>query len=173
MAPRDVYLLLRRKIVRMNRFVMGAISCVTDNTHSLLGNVSWVVPSVMVYTYYCDAPGHSKEWVAAGKSEAARESMISGAAVMAATAYSATAQSTSQAYAAVMLPFILSILNDGVGGYCTFVNNIAGACTFARSLCCFLSGIIPVCWRFRRRPGHERRILGNRSQAGRIYRKPI
>lgn len=51
------------------------------------GNVSWVVPSVMVYTYYCDAPGHSKEWVAAGKSEAARESMISGAAVMAATAY--------------------------------------------------------------------------------------
>jgi aminobenzoyl-glutamate utilization protein B len=41
----------------------------------------------MVYTYYCDAPAHSKEWVAAGKSEAARESMISGAAVMAATAY--------------------------------------------------------------------------------------
>lgn len=50
------------------------------------GNVSWIVPSLMVSTFYCDAPAHSHEWVCAGKSEAARSSITDGAAVLAATA---------------------------------------------------------------------------------------
>ncbi len=51
------------------------------------GNVSWIVPSVMISTFYCDAPAHSKEWLEAGKSSAARDSIVDGASVMAATAY--------------------------------------------------------------------------------------
>ena len=47
-----------------------------------VGNVSWVVPTVMIYTYYDDAAAHTVEWLNAGKTEKARASMLSGGKIM-------------------------------------------------------------------------------------------
>lgn len=51
------------------------------------GNVSWTVPSAMIYTHYCDAPSHTQEWLDTGKTEKAQKSMISGASLLALTAF--------------------------------------------------------------------------------------
>ncbi len=51
-----------------------------------VGNVSWVVPTVLVYTYYDDAAAHTIEWLNAGKLEKARTSMLNGGKIMALTA---------------------------------------------------------------------------------------
>ena len=47
------------------------------------GNVSGIVPGVLVYLPYTDAPGHSQEWVDAGKSEQAKTCMTNSAKVLA------------------------------------------------------------------------------------------
>lgn len=51
-----------------------------------VGNVSWVVPTVMIYTDYDPAAAHSVQWLEAGKTEKARNSMLNGAKIMALTA---------------------------------------------------------------------------------------
>ena len=43
-----------------------------------IGNVSWVVPSVNLYTYFCDVGAHTEEYAANGKTEKARATMLSG-----------------------------------------------------------------------------------------------
>lgn len=48
-----------------------------------VGNVSWVVPTVNVYTYYCDHDGHTLPHKEAGKSEIALASAVNGAKVIA------------------------------------------------------------------------------------------
>ncbi len=50
------------------------------------GNVSWVVPTVLVFTAFNDGGAHTEAWLAAGKTEAARSSMLSGAKIMGTTA---------------------------------------------------------------------------------------
>ena len=47
-----------------------------------VGNVSWVVPTVFVSTYYNDAAAHTVEWLNAGKTEKARSSMLSAGKIM-------------------------------------------------------------------------------------------
>ncbi len=51
------------------------------------GNVSWIIPSVVIYTDYCDAPSHTQEWVDAGKTEKARKSLVIGASLLAMSVY--------------------------------------------------------------------------------------
>ena len=40
-----------------------------------IGNVSWVVPTVNLYIYYSDHPGHTNPYMAEGKSQKAKESL--------------------------------------------------------------------------------------------------
>lgn len=47
-----------------------------------VGNVSWVVPTVLVSTYFDEGGAHTEEWLAAGKTEKARDSMLNGAKIM-------------------------------------------------------------------------------------------
>lgn len=47
------------------------------------GNVSAIVPSALVYLPYVNAPGHSQQWVEAGKSEDAKRCMMQSAKTMA------------------------------------------------------------------------------------------
>jgi len=54
-----------------------------------VGNVSWVVPTVLVNSYYCNAAAHSAEWLDAGKTENARNAMLSGTKIIALTAWKA------------------------------------------------------------------------------------
>lgn len=51
-----------------------------------VGNVSWVVPTVWVNTYYDDAPAHSEQWLEAGRTEKARNSMLAAAKIIGLTA---------------------------------------------------------------------------------------
>ena len=51
-----------------------------------VGNVSWVAPTVNVYTYYCDHDGHTIPHRNEGKSEKARASAINGAKIIALSA---------------------------------------------------------------------------------------
>lgn len=51
-----------------------------------VGNVSWIVPTVLVSTYFTEGGAHSDAWLAAGKTEKARDSLLSGAKIMGTTA---------------------------------------------------------------------------------------
>ena len=51
------------------------------------GNVSCNVPSALVYLPYLAAPGHSPEWIAAGKTEHARNCLMNSAKAMAGMLY--------------------------------------------------------------------------------------
>lgn len=51
-----------------------------------VGNVSWVAPTVSVYTYFVDDGGHSEAWLRAGKTGEARSCMLSGTRIFALTA---------------------------------------------------------------------------------------
>ena len=51
-----------------------------------VGNVSWIVPTVNVYTYYCDHDGHTLPHKEAGKSEIALTSAVNGAKIIALSA---------------------------------------------------------------------------------------
>lgn len=51
-----------------------------------VGNVSWVVPTVLVYTAFDNGGAHSEAWLAAGKTEKAHASMLSAAKIMGTTA---------------------------------------------------------------------------------------
>jgi len=48
------------------------------------GNVSGIVPGILVYLHYVDAPGHSDEWVAAGKTDDARRCLLQSTQMLAA-----------------------------------------------------------------------------------------
>lgn len=50
------------------------------------GNVSTAVPSALTTIPYCDAPGHSREWYDAGKTEAAVKCLVDSAKLLAYTA---------------------------------------------------------------------------------------
>ena len=60
------------------------LSAETDRSggSSDVGNVSWVVPTVLLYTYFSDANAHTQQWVEAGKTENARNCMGSAARIM-------------------------------------------------------------------------------------------
>lgn len=47
------------------------------------GNVSCIVPGCLLYIPYCDAPSHSDQWVAAGKTEDAKTCMMMSAKALA------------------------------------------------------------------------------------------
>ena len=47
-----------------------------------IGNVSWVVPTVNVYVYYSDHPGHTIPYMNDGKSEKARESLVTAGKIL-------------------------------------------------------------------------------------------
>jgi len=51
------------------------------------GNVSCIVPGIMLYAPYIDAPGHSDQWVEGGKSEAAVSCLMNSAKMLAAVTY--------------------------------------------------------------------------------------
>ncbi|MBR5339822.1 MAG: M20 family metallopeptidase [Lachnospiraceae bacterium] len=53
-----------------------------------LGNVSWIVPTANVYTYFCDEAPHSETWLRKGKSTEARQSALFGAKILALAASS-------------------------------------------------------------------------------------
>ena len=48
-----------------------------------LGNVSWIVPTANVYTYFCDEAPHTETWLQMGKSPEARQSALLGAKILA------------------------------------------------------------------------------------------
>ena len=48
-----------------------------------LGNVSWIVPTANVYTYFCDEDPHTEAWLRKGKSPEARQSALFGAKILA------------------------------------------------------------------------------------------
>lgn len=50
------------------------------------GNVSRLVPSALVYIGFCGSPGHSTEWLKAGKSELAERCLSNSARTLAAVA---------------------------------------------------------------------------------------
>jgi aminobenzoyl-glutamate utilization protein B len=58
----------------------------TDKGSSDVGNVSWIVPTASLYTYYCDAPAHSLEWVEKGTSREAESAILNGIKILALTA---------------------------------------------------------------------------------------
>jgi amidohydrolase len=49
---------------------------VDSNGSTDFGNVSGIVPGILVYLHYIDAPGHSDEWVAAGKTDDAKRCLL-------------------------------------------------------------------------------------------------
>lgn len=51
-----------------------------------VGNVSWAAPTVLLYTPFDDGGAHTEAWLAAGKTEQARSSMLNSAKIMGATA---------------------------------------------------------------------------------------
>ena len=54
-----------------------------SNGSTDFGNVSGIVPGILVYLPYVDAPGHSQEWVDAGKTEDAKRCMTQSAQALA------------------------------------------------------------------------------------------
>ena len=54
-----------------------------SNGSTDFGNVSGIVPGILIYLPYVDAPGHSQEWVNAGKTEEAKVCMTNSAKAMA------------------------------------------------------------------------------------------
>ena len=57
-----------------------------DGGSSDVGNVSWIVPTAAVYTYFCDAGAHSETWVSKGAAPEAEASILNGIKIMALTA---------------------------------------------------------------------------------------
>ena len=51
------------------------------------GNVSGIIPGCLIYLPYVDAPSHSDEWVAAGKTDAARRTLLLSTQMLALTVY--------------------------------------------------------------------------------------
>ena len=51
------------------------------------GNVSGIVPGILIYLPYVDAPGHSDAWVAAGKTEHARKTLLTSTQMLATVMY--------------------------------------------------------------------------------------
>ena len=47
------------------------------------GNVSGIVPGILIYLPYLDAPGHTDEWVAAGKTDHARNCLLTSTQMLA------------------------------------------------------------------------------------------
>lgn len=58
-----------------------------SNGSTDFGNVSGIVPGALVYLPYVDAPGHSQQWVDAGKTEDANRCMMESAKTMAGMLY--------------------------------------------------------------------------------------
>jgi len=58
----------------------------TSGGSSDVGNVSWVVPTVLLYTWFSEAGSHTEAWMEEGKTENARDCMASAARIMALTA---------------------------------------------------------------------------------------
>ena len=54
-----------------------------SSTSSDLGNVSWIVPTANVYSYFCDAGPHTREWAEKGKSSEAEQCVLYGAKILA------------------------------------------------------------------------------------------
>ena len=54
-----------------------------SNGSTDFGNVSGIVPGILIYLPYTDAPGHSQEWLDAGKTDEARSCMTNSAKAMA------------------------------------------------------------------------------------------
>lgn len=79
--------LLLADLAKKNYDQLGIKTCeelVRDSGGSTdFGNVSCIVPSLLVYLPYVNAPGHSQEWVDAGKTENARRCMTLSAKTMA------------------------------------------------------------------------------------------
>lgn len=75
-----------RQLVQQTAEELNAekFSAETDRSggSSDVGNVSWVVPTVLLYTYFSDANAHSQQWTEAGKTENARSCMGSAARIM-------------------------------------------------------------------------------------------
>ncbi len=57
-----------------------------DGGSSDVGNVSWIVPTACVYTYFCDAGAHSETWVSKGATPEAEASILLGIKIAALTA---------------------------------------------------------------------------------------
>ena len=74
-------------IAKENYDLLGIPTCpelIKDSNGSTdFGNVSGIVPGILVYLPYVDAPGHSQEWVDAGKTEVACRCMTASAKMMA------------------------------------------------------------------------------------------
>lgn len=74
-------------LAKNNYDALGIKTCdqlVRDSGGSTdFGNVSGIVPSLLVYLPYVDAPGHTQEWVDAGKTENAKRCMTLSAKTMA------------------------------------------------------------------------------------------
>ena len=60
---------------------------VDSNGSTDFGNVSGIVPGILVYLHYIDAPGHSDEWVAAGKTDDAKRCLLQSTQMLAALMY--------------------------------------------------------------------------------------
>lgn len=79
--------LVLSQLAKDNYDLLGVPVCqelVRDSGGSTdFGNVSGMVPGILVYLPYVDAPGHSPAWVEAGKTEDARRCMTESAKVMA------------------------------------------------------------------------------------------
>lgn len=65
------------------------LRCLAEDTHiptgsTDVGNLSWILPTLMMYVFYCSAPAHSRAWLDAGLSGDARRSMEEGAELFAA-----------------------------------------------------------------------------------------
>ena len=58
-----------------------------SNGSTDFGNVSGIVPGILIYLPYVDAPGHSQEWVDAGKTEDAKSCMMGSAKALASVMY--------------------------------------------------------------------------------------
>lgn len=51
------------------------------------GNVSGIVPGILIYLPYVDAPAHSQQWVDAGKTDAMRQCLLTSTQMLAAVTY--------------------------------------------------------------------------------------
>ena len=54
-----------------------------SNGSTDFGNVSGIVPGILIYLPYVDAPGHSQQWVDAGKTDEAKSCMMGSAKALA------------------------------------------------------------------------------------------
>ena len=79
--------LVLSQLAKENFDLLGIKTCsdlIRDSGGSTdFGNVSGIVPGILVYLPYVDAPGHSQQWVDAGKTEDAKRCMTASAKTMA------------------------------------------------------------------------------------------